>query len=321
MDMTEKLSPARLESLVEAAILAPSSHNTQPWVFRVSDNRIALLADRTRALPANDPDDRELTISCGAVLFNIQVAAAHSGLGTTTRTLPDEEDDDLLAIVYLHEDGQQRPQDVALYPAIAKRRTYRKRFEEREVPASVLIELAGAVEQEQAWLKVMTDEHLRKQAAELVAEGAAAQWSNPSWRRELAAWMHSRRKGDGLSVPGLIAPLAKTVVRTFDMGNGIGAKDRQLAEQSPVLAVLGTPGDAPTDWLSAGQALQRLLLLATNLGLQASYINQPIQVACLRPKLQHACSDAGFPQLLLRIGFTAENMPATARRPLANVIE
>ncbi len=320
--MTDKLSAARLESLIEAAILAPSSHNTQPWVFRISDNRIALLADRTRALPVNDPDDRELTISCGAVLFNLRVAAANSGLGTATRVLPEEEDDDLLAIVDLHDDGQQRQLHVGLYyPAIEKRRTYRKRFEERKVPESVLIELTGAAEQEQAWLKVLTEECLRKHAAVLVAEGDAAQWSNPSWRRELAAWMHPRRKGDGLTVPGLIAPIAKTVVRSFDMGNGIGAKDSQLVDQSPVLAVLGTPGDALTDWLTAGQALQRVLLLATNLGLQASYLNQPIQVASLRPKLQHAIGVAGFPQILLRIGFTAERLPETPRRPLTDVIE
>lgn len=45
--------------VLKYAVLAPSSHNTQPWIFRVSNERVALFADRTRALPANDPDDRE----------------------------------------------------------------------------------------------------------------------------------------------------------------------------------------------------------------------------------------------------------------------
>ena len=62
--------------LLEAAVQAPSSHNTQPWLFRVEDGAVHLLADRTRALPVNDPDDRELTISCGCALLNLRVAAA-----------------------------------------------------------------------------------------------------------------------------------------------------------------------------------------------------------------------------------------------------
>ena len=70
---------ARLRFLARYAILAPSGHNTQPWLFRIRNGVLALRADRTRALPVVDPDDRELTISCGAALFNLRAAAR--GLG------------------------------------------------------------------------------------------------------------------------------------------------------------------------------------------------------------------------------------------------
>lgn len=43
------------------AVLAPSSHNTQPSLFHVSHSTIDLFADRDRALPVNDPNDRDLT--------------------------------------------------------------------------------------------------------------------------------------------------------------------------------------------------------------------------------------------------------------------
>jgi nitroreductase len=56
--------------LIPWAILAPSSHNTQPWLFRVQDNVIDLRADRTRGLPVVDPLDRELMMSCGAALLS-----------------------------------------------------------------------------------------------------------------------------------------------------------------------------------------------------------------------------------------------------------
>ena len=109
------------------------------------------------------------------------------------------------------------------------------------------------------------------------------------------------------------------VVRTFDMGNGQAAKDRQLAEGSPVLAILGTEDDTPTDWLAAGQALAGVLLRAQAEGVAASFLNQPIEVPELRPQLRDAIGRSGFPQLLLRMGYGPEVKP-TPRRTVEEVL-
>jgi hypothetical protein len=310
-----------VKSLLRYAVLAPSSHNTQPWRFKVTGNRIALYADRTRALPVNDPYDRELTISCGCALINLRVAAAHEGFGLTCDITPDPHDGDLLALISLDRAGTASPSEAGLFPSIGGRRTYRKRFQSREVPDGLLRALSEAAAGEGAWFHVIGTEEKRRDVAALVAEGDAVQWSYPGWRRELAAWMHPRRRGDGLALPGLIAPIAQVVVRTFDMGHGVGAKDQELADASPVLAVLGTAGDGIDDWLHAGQALERVLLKAYSGGLQASYLNQPVEVASLRAKLQHLIGRAGFPQILLRLGFPPDALPAAPRRPLDDVID
>src|ERR687891_523520 len=50
----------KMNFLLRYAILAPSGHNTQPWLFKiVGNNTIEIYADRSRALPLVDPDDRE----------------------------------------------------------------------------------------------------------------------------------------------------------------------------------------------------------------------------------------------------------------------
>jgi hypothetical protein len=59
--------------LLHYAFVAPSGHNTQPWLFRVTDDGVELFADRTRALPVVDPEDRELLMSCGAALCQLRV--------------------------------------------------------------------------------------------------------------------------------------------------------------------------------------------------------------------------------------------------------
>jgi nitroreductase len=310
---------AALQDLVRAATLAPSSHNTQPWLFRLEGQTVELLADRTRALPANDPDDRELTISCGCALFNLRVAAAAAGLDAEVALLPDAADADLLARVRLAPSVAAQA-DAELSAAMAERRTTRERFAASAVDPQALRNLVDAVQSEGATLTVLDTDDQRLAAAALVAEGDAMQWANPSWRRELAAWMHPRRRGDGLTLPALAIPVAQLVVRTFDMGHGVAAKDRELADESPVLAVLTTEGDMPRDWLAAGQALQRLLLVGVRRGLQASYLNQPVQVAALRPKLQQITGRPGYAQLLLRIGSPTQVLPAAPRRPLADVL-
>ena len=46
--------------LVRYATLAASSHNTQPWLFKIEPRRIVILPDLSRRCPAVDPDDHHL---------------------------------------------------------------------------------------------------------------------------------------------------------------------------------------------------------------------------------------------------------------------
>lgn len=306
--------------LVEQAARAPSSHNTQPWNFRLGERSIALYADPTRALPVNDPDDRELTISCGCALFNLRVAAAHAGLEARMALLPDPTDPTHLADVHLEPASAPAPEGT-LFDSISRRQTYRRGYTPREIEPTIVAELTAAATAETAALFALSDDEQRRAVAALIAEGDANQWADRHWRRELAAWMHPRRRGDGLAVPGLIAPLAQTVVGHINMGATIALKDRTLANESPLLTALCTERDEPIDWLAAGQALERVLLVACSHGLQAGYANQPVQVATLRPKLRELLGTQQFPQILMRLGYPSEEQPMSPRRPLTDAVE
>ena len=78
--------------------------------------------------------------------------------------------------------------------------------------------------------------------------------------------------------------------------------------------------DAPLDWLCAGRALSRVLLAARAEGVQASFLNQPIEVPELRERVAAAVGDPGDVQLLLRLGYGPDPEPEP-RRPLADVLE
>jgi len=316
----------QLRFLLRYAVLAPSGHNTQPWLFKIDDDAVELYADRTRALPVVDPDDRELTISCGAALFHLRIALRHFGYAGAVATFPDPDDPDLLARIHMGKSRSASAQEQALFDAIGKRHTNRQAFEQRAVPEDVLITLQQAAHAEGAWLYLVQGEENRTALVGLIALGDRMQWADKHFRRELAAWARPSRNqrrdgipGSALSFVSLLSQAGLRTGRTFDLGNGQAANDLQLATGSPVLTVLGTDVDTVYDWLMAGQALARVLLSARAQEIWASFLNQPIEVPELRPMLHKIIERAGFPQLLLRMGYGPE-VPPTPRRSVSEVL-
>jgi hypothetical protein len=315
----------KLRFMLNYAVLAPSGHNTQPWLLMMKDDTVELYVDRSRALPVVDPEDRALTISCGAALFNLRIALRHFGYTDEVKAFPNPEDPDLLVEVRLGAPYEATAEEHQLFEAITKRRTNRSPFQDRDIPKEVLRDLETVASEEGAWLLTVTDEATKNAVADLVAEGDRIQWADRRFRRELAAWMHPNRTKSRDGMPGyafgfgefmsLASPL---VIRTFDMGGGRGAQDRHLAEGSPVLAVLGTQTDMPVEWLSAGQALGHVLLRARVEGIDASYLNQPVEVPELQSRLRDVVGASGLPQLLFRMGYGPE-VRSTPRRSVIEV--
>ncbi len=314
-----------LRFLVDFAVLAPSGHNTQPWLFRVGEDALEVYADRTRGLPVVDPADRELVISCGCALFNARVAAQALGRRAEVTLLPDPRDPDLLARLALGARVDPGGSIGALCESIPRRRTNRAQFEDKPIAEGIIDNLRRAAEGEGAWLAVL-DGQAKEEAADLVAEGDRVQMADASFRRELAAWIHSNRSRTRDGIPGrafgfgdLLSLAGPFVIRTFDTGKGQAAKDRELALGSPLLLVLGTEGDDESSWMHAGQALERVLLEATSHGIDASYLNQPIEVEELRPKIESVAGRDGHPQLLVRMGYGPKREP-TPRRGASDVL-
>jgi hypothetical protein len=76
------------QELVRYATLAPSSHNTQCWKFKIEDQTITVLPDMSRRCPAVDPDDHHLFISMGCATENLVQAALAHGLQAEVRFDP-----------------------------------------------------------------------------------------------------------------------------------------------------------------------------------------------------------------------------------------
>lgn len=332
MNMHSSTSPSanrlhdRFQKAVESATAAPSSHNTQPWKFRILQDRIELYADRSRRLPIVDPMDRALTISCGAALDHLCLAMHCDGLSTMVRVLPDPVNPDLLARVIVRGPHVPSDNERMMYEAIPRRRTNRSPFEQEPIDPQVKRDWLHDAAEHQCWLEMNEAKAEQHEIANLIDYGDRMQASNKAFRHELAQWVHSNNSPRTDGMPGhshgfgdLASRFGRIMIRTFDWGNGQAAKDRQLAEGSPMLAVMGTNEDTPQAWLACGQALSKMLLRGTAHGLDASFLNQPIEVASLRFQLAELINDDGFPQILLRWG-KGKPVNPTPRRPVKDVL-
>ncbi|MGW4057003.1 Acg family FMN-binding oxidoreductase [Amycolatopsis sp. NPDC004747] len=311
------LDPDQVKSVIGAAVLAPSTHNTQPWRFRCTHEGLELHADPERALPVADADRRELLLSCGAALFNLRTAIQALGAHPATTLLPRRDDPTLLATVRPFAARRPDPRMVELANAIPRRHTNRTPFEADVIRPSLVAELRHAAELEQSWLPRLTGAQLAG-LRELIHQGHRVQLADPAF---LAEWRHWTGRGpdsrDG--VPEFAAGAMPSnnggwVLRDF------GTRDRGRPDDSePLVVVIGSFDDTAADRLQAGQAMQRVLLTATVAGLDASFISQPVEVPAVRAELRRLLGGGLWPQIVLRLG-RGTPVPWTPRRSLADVL-
>lgn len=315
----------RLRFLLRYAVLAPSRHNSQPWTFEIEGDEVRIYVDRRRALPAADPDGRQLLMACGAALLNLRVAAHHFGHATSAEILPGHRLDDLVARLRLEERCASTPEAEAMFRAIPMRRTNRLPLDGREPPQGLVTALLRDARRERVTLRAI-EEHQRRAVSEIVAEGDRLQWASSRFRSELAGWTRSNASSRRDGLPGyaygmsdaaaLVHPLA---VRFASVGRGEAERDRRRALVTKALLVLSTRGDGQAEWIAAGEALQRVLLRATCAGLYASYFAQAIELPDLRAHLRDTIGEPGAPQIMFRLGYGLDVRPPP-RRPVDEVL-
>jgi GNAT superfamily N-acetyltransferase len=308
-----------LSECLTAATAAPSVHNSQPWLFQPLPAGIDVYADRGRQLAVLDPTGRELHLSLGAAIFNVRVAVALHGWLPELRLRPRQRTADLVARIT---PGSPKAASVTvrtLAAAIARRRSNRWPFTGLAVPSDVQAELVAAAAAEGAVLDVI-DPRARRYVLGLVRV-AEQQWrDDPAYRRELAAWTRDDPgRGDGIPA-GAVGPRSVNnalPMRDFGLMRP-NAAGRTVFEARPVIAVL-YGGDTPTQWLRAGQALQRVLLTATARGVAASLLTQPLEIPDLRKRLADPAS--GRPaQAVIRFGYSRRLVARAPRRALSDVV-
>jgi len=326
--MKEQHLPSSIERILQSAILAPSSHNTQPWKFTVQHDEIHIFPDFARSLPVADPQYRELIISLGCALENLIVAARHEGYAVQTQVFPREVDGivaKLRPVLFAPDEEQE-----ALFAAIRMRQTTRRPYDGQLLPLEAIDALADVSLEEGVHLRLLTAPRDLDKAAELVREAGAYWMDKGLYREELARWVRFSKRGAEEHRDGLTSATAgrrwapEWLGRVF-LKYGLRSKaqvneEMELLRSASAVLVFYTVNNDPPAWVRLGQSFERIALTLTRLGLKHAHHNQPCELPALHTRFRQSFgADIAYPQLLVRTGY-AEEMPGSPRRELEEVV-
>ncbi|MGH3525038.1 MAG: Acg family FMN-binding oxidoreductase [Mycobacterium sp.] len=312
-----------IRTVLTLATRAPSIYNSQPWRWRVSDEKLDLYIDPNFQLPSTDPDGRDLILSCGATLNHCVVALAAMGWRARVHHLPDPVDPDHLAAIEVCRCDVDQV-DVALAAAIPRRRTDRRIYSAWPVPAGDIALMGARAARSGVMLRrIDTVDRLN----DIVAQAVWSHLTNREYLTELTTW--SGRYGSVAGVPALNTP---TPDRTAALPGRVFAGPALAqpsgvspADDNAVILALGTETDDRLARLRAGEATSVVLLTATSMGLASCPVTEPLEIRQTREVIRTDVFGAsGYPQMLLRVGWApvnADPLPATLRRELDDIVE
>ena len=319
----EEVPRELVRELVRLATLAPSSHNTQCWKFAVEGKGLTILPDLLRRCPAVDLDDHHVFVTLGCATENLVHAALAHGLHAETRF---DATQDAVQVALAPTAAQASP----LFQAIAARQCTRGDYDGKPLSSEELALLERAGTSPGVRLLLLTEHSAMERVLDYVVQGNTAQMADPAFVKELKTWIRFNgaeavRTGDGLysaasgnpNIPTWIGDLA---FGWFFTPKGENDKYARQIRSSAGLAVFVGQTAEKAHWVEVGRYYERFALQATALGIRNAFLNQPVEVASVRPQFAAAVGPAGQrPDLVVRFGRGAA-LPQSLRRPVQAVL-
>jgi nitroreductase len=338
-------------TLVQAAILAASPHNTQPWLFKVANSSITLHIDTQRNVGALDPYLREEHIGIGCALENLVLAASANGYATSVtlqpgklEPIPAGPDARLLARVDL---ASGKRDETELYDAIPLRHTNRGAYDPHKPIPTDFLEALGrlAGDDADAKLFLFTAEDDRKKIAAVSSAANTEIYSDPEVQSGSAHWVRMKWSAvqehrDGLTIDAVgLPPIANAVVKMMSprMLQWAGTHSEKnhylnLMLSAPLIGFIAVRDRYEQEQcLRAGRIWQRAHLLATARGLAARPCNEVVEMVDHERALGRPASRAALlneitgdsmwqPTFVFYMGYPTLLAHASPRRPVQAVL-
>jgi hypothetical protein len=330
--------------LVQAAILAASPHNSQPWLFQIGDGQVHLYADSKRNLGAVDPFLREMHLGLGCAIENLNIAAGANGYEANLSYLPQSIDPTYIARLDLAS-GSIRDRD--LYAAIPMRHTNRGPFDPSQQVSSLALDTFEEIvySEPDVQLFLFTSESDKQEMGDLVIQATEAFIADQEmsadtfgWTRKTWQELQENRDGITLDSSGMPLPMLSLVkmlppvsLEQNNQGWLKSTRETHTATASGFGLLAIKEGDDRIQQLKCGRLWQRMHLAAQNLGVAMHPLNQPVELFARETYLgstskftdQLAKLMGGqpwTPMLAFRFGYATREAIPSPRRPVEAVL-
>jgi len=315
-DTSDKLH--LMQQILRCGLMAPSPYNTQPWLFKVTDDRIILFPDMQRRLHVADPVNRELFISQGTCIENISIASAQFGVDLNS-ILIDEKN---ISIDIKFKDNAHTAEKTS-FEAMLKRQTNRSLYEQAELNSSIQSSLMDD-SNHNVGMKFLTERKEIDFLIDYVKEGNRLLFSNPKYLDELKYWTRfsdseAEDKLDGLYLRALNKATTARWLGEIAYNLNVTAETENRKEINKIRNssgfILFFSEDKRETLIETGRQIERTSVKITGMGLSCDYLNQPCRAVAVR---QSFSSDFGFkgflPQAVLRIGYSEPTIRSPRRK-------
>ena len=324
------------------ASLAPSGHNSQPWVVRVLEPKHWVIgSEKKRWLPAVDPENRELLLGIGAFMENLVLAAGTFGYEVDIQIIAKTPYDTDIADIRLK---KGKTADFSL-EKIRKRRTLRSDYLDQEIKTEDLKYITKH-ETKSCTLSDVPSPHAfyfpnKSPQGKYLQEGTIAanraQALRDPAQEELANWIRwSNKEGkqfrNGLTPESMeIKGVAGWYVRNFYNHESVLKKSfreqtvnitmKQVKTCAGWVVVTSADLKIPT-LIEYGRVFENMLLKIREKKIAIHPMTQMLEEEPWRKQIAKEIGLTGQVQWILRIGYVNSYPdPVSLRRPLSWFVE
>jgi hypothetical protein len=314
-----KSSFEKIRFLLNYAIFAPSTHNSQPWLFKIKEESCEIYKDANLCLPQADPLNRDLYISIGCAIENLILAARYFGVYKDIRYYFNN---NLIAEVFfcnLEEARKPNPELENFIVGIKSRVNARGIFEDKKIPEETVKEIINLNDFKDIRVDILTEKTKIEEIAKLIAKGLEIAYQKKEFREEMSRWVNnslSRRKegipGYALKMPLLISFIFPFLIRKFDIGKKLAQLNYLSVKSFSASLLISSKESSPQIWVKVGQLAERIMVYLAGKKIKSSVFVSAIEMG-LSEDLKKIFNISTEPQFHFCIGYSESKTKFTLR--------
>ena len=329
-DSSIQLSEKAVRILINSSH-APSGHNTQPWMVKiVSESEWIIGWDKSRSLPAVDPENRELLLSIGAFCEGIKIAAKNEGLESrievTGRT---NFSSDLVKIRF-----SESERSCGMIDALQKRRTIKNGHQPRAIENGDLKYITSGLgsgiysfnkgSREASLIEAAVLESNKIQAWRDDAQGELGEWLR--WSDSDVQKYRNGLSPAGMEITGFGGWYVKHFFSREDVMSSsfrdqtVGIIQKFLSSYGSWIIITSTKDDCQS-LIHAGGDFLKLSLNSVNKKIAIHPMTQPLEEKGFADNLRRELGIKEKIQFILRTGYVEEYpLPVSERMPVERIV-